>query len=109
MLEAVAVAMVVVAAEVMAVVVMGLSLLAVVKAGTVVAVEASRSDEKGGAKRYSGGPWRGSKSGGSAYWSLTACGTCGKEECYSYLFVCLLKDDLQLKASSILKKKLFKQ
>lgn len=73
--------MVVVAATVvMAVVeVIGLSLLAVVMAGTVVAVEASRSDGKGGGRRYSGGPWRGSKSGGSAYWSLTACGTCGRE------------------------------
>lgn len=72
--------MVVVAAAVMAVVeVTGLSLLAVVMAGTVVAVEASSSDGKGGGRRYRGGPWRGSKSGGSAYWSLTPCGTCGRE------------------------------
>lgn len=96
------VAMVGAAAEVMAVVVMSLSLLAVVKAGTVVAVEASRSDEAGGARRYKGGPWRGSKSGGSAYWSLTACGTCGIEQCHYYLLLCFLKDDLHLKTRSTL-------
>lgn len=51
------VAKVVGAAVVMAVVeVTGLSLQAVVMAGTVVAVEASRSDGKEGGRRYSGGP-----------------------------------------------------
>lgn len=62
------------------VVVTGLSLLAVVMAGTVVAVDASMSHGEGGGRRYCGGPCRGSKSAGSAYWALTACGTCGRME-----------------------------
>lgn len=82
MFGAVVVAMVVAEAVEMAVKeVMGLSLLAVVTAGTVVAVEASRSDGNGDGRRYGSRLWRGSKKGGSAYWSLTACGTCGGEGC----------------------------